>query len=530
MPKRLFLLKLGQWFTANKGLLLIITALTIGVVLRLWDFGNLPAGLAKDEASLVVEADSLYHYGIDRNGMSYPAYFVSWGSGQNVLYSYILALLVPLGLSAVVIRLPMLISGVMTLFIVYGIAKKLFSPSVAIIAIFLLAISPWHVMLSRWVYEANLLPFVFSLAFLCLLQVDRNPFWFIASAVLLGLSLYTYATAYFLVPLFLLLVIAFLVFRRMVPIKILLAGAAVFALVSFPIFLFILVNMFKWDPIHIGMITIPRLISSQPRFMEMVEFLHGAGLKGYYYNFLTMGKILFLHTDELIYNFIPPFGFLFPGAILLALVGACLAAGKTINQKLIGPWAFGVWLVISFILGIIQPPNVMRINILFIPLILCVAVTLDWIVRDRRILVIPIFLVLMSYGVLFWRVYTGPDYRGAVGWNFNYGIIPAIQSTMEYPQTPVCISNELEMPYIYVELVDFRNPQEFLSEIKYEDPNVKFRIVTHMGRYSFGIQNCALNGNTIYILMNDQKLPLDESLFTSGTFGDYVVYYPRKAE
>jgi 4-amino-4-deoxy-L-arabinose transferase-like glycosyltransferase len=529
MTKKLFLSQLGYWLIAKKELLLIIAALIIGMGFRLWDFGNLPAGLAMDEASLVVEAKSLYHYGIDRNGMSYPAYFVSWGSGQNVLYSYILAMLVTLGLSTVVIRLPMVISGVMTLLVVYGIAKKLFSPSAAVLAMFLLAISPWHIMLSRWVYEANLLPFVFSLAFLCLLQADRNPLWFLAGAALSGLCLYTYATAYFLVPLFLLLAAAFLIYRKIIPIKIIVAGIAVFAVISIPIFLFILVNMFQWGPIHIGPVTIPRLISSEPRFMEMVGFLHGAGFRWYYYNFLTLAKILFLHTDELIYNSIPPYGFLFPGAILLALVGAFLAAGR-IRQKNIGPWAFGVWLAVSFIVGIIQPPNVMRINILFIPLILCVAAALDWIIRDRKILVVPVSLVLMSYAILFWRDYTGPDYRGAVGWNFNDGLIPAIQSTMEVPQTPVCITNELNMPYIYVELADFRNPKDYLSTIQYEDPNAKFRIVIHMDRYSFGMQNCALNGSTIYILKNDQKLPLDESLFTIRTFGDYVVYYPRRDE
>jgi hypothetical protein len=528
MPKGLLLNKLGQWFSANKVRLLIVSALAIGIILRLWDFGNLPAGLAEDEASAVVEAASLYHYGIDRNGMSYPVYFVSWGSGQNVLYSYLLAPLVPLGLSAVVIRLPMLISGVITLLIVYGIAKKLFSPSVAIIAIFLLAISPWHVMLSRWVYEANLFPFVFSLAFLCLLHVDRNPLWFFAGAAFLGLSLYTYATSFFLIPLFILLTVAFLIFRKIIPIGIILAGLAVFSLISFPIFLFILVNIFRWNPIHIGVITIPRLIS-EPRFVEMVGFMHGSRFSGYYYNLLTLAKILFLHTDELVYNSIPPFGFLFPGAILLAVIGAFLAAGK-INQKAIGPWAFGIWLVLAFIVGIIQPPNVNRVNILFIPLILCVAAALDWIIRDRKILVVPVFLVLSSYTVLFWREYTGPDYRSAVGWDFNNGLIPAIQSTMDYPQTPVCITNELNMPYIYVELVDLRNPKDYLSGIQYMDPNVKFRIVEHMGRYSFGIQNCALGSGNIYILKNDQRLPLDESLFTSRIFGDYVVYYPRKTE
>jgi hypothetical protein len=516
-------------YFANPSRLLVLFAFLIGILLRLWDFGNLPAGLNVDEASIGVEASSLYHYGIDRNGMSFPVYFISWGGGQNVLYAYLLIPFVPLGLSPAMIRLPMLIAGILTLMVVYGIARKLFSSSVAILALFLIAVSPWHIMLSRWALESNLLPFVFSLAFLCLLNVDRNPLWFLACTALLALSLYAYATAHFLVPLFLFLIVVFFLIKPILSKKVLLAGIAVFVLITIPIFLFIIVNALPLDAIHLGMISIPRVIS-EPRFIEMTGFLNGAGLKWYINNLLTLAKILFLHTDELIYNSIPPYGFLFPGAILFVFVGAFLIAGRIKNQKSIGLWAFGAWLVLALLLGIIQPPVVHRINILFIPLILCVAAALDWIIRDKKILVIPVLLGLMSYGVLFWRVYTGSEYRNAVGWGFNNGLIPAIQSVMEYPEIPVCITNEMSMPYIYVELVDFRNPRDYLASIKYMDPDVKFRIVEKMDRYSFGIQNCSLDRKNIYILKSDQKLPLGESLFTSRAFGDYIVYFPKQTE
>jgi len=510
--------------------LLVFFAFLIGFVLRVWDFGNLPAGLNVDETSLSVEAASLHYYGIDRNGESFPVYFIAWGGGQSVLYSYLLSSLVPLGLSPVVIRLPMLISGLLTLVIVYGIARKLFSPATALLALFLLAISPWHIMMSRWALDANLFPFVFSLAFLCLLGINRNPLWFLAGTTLLALSLYAYATAHFLVPLFLLLTVAFLWIKPLISRKVLLAGIALFALLSMPIFLFIIINVFQLPEIHLlGMITIPRLIS-EPRFMEMTGFMNGAGIKFYYNNLLTTAKILFLHTDDLVYNSIPPFGFLFPGAILFALVGAFLVAEKFKKQKLFGIWALGAWLILAFVLGIIQPPTVHRINILFIPLILCVGVVLDWIIRDKKVLAATVAIGLTAYAVLFWREYTGSDYRNSVGWDFNYGLNPAIQSIGKYPDLPVCITNELYMPYIYVQLVDFRNPKDYLASIVYENPISKFRYVIKMDRYSFGIQNCDLNMKTIYILKNDQQLPIDESFFTTRDYGDYVVYIPKTAQ
>jgi hypothetical protein len=162
--------------------------------------------------------------------------------------------------------------------------------------------------------------------------VDRNPLWFLACTALLALSLYAYATAHFLVPLFLFLIVAFLFIKPIISRKVLITGIALFAVLSTPIFLYIVVNAFQLDPIHLGRITIPRMIS-EPRFIAEVGFLNGSRLSWYINDLLTLGKILFLHEDPFIENMIPPYGFLFPGAILLALVGGGLIAGKFKNQN-----------------------------------------------------------------------------------------------------------------------------------------------------------------------------------------------------
>jgi hypothetical protein len=506
--------------------LLVTLAFLIGVGLRVWEFGTLPKGLEQDEASIAVEANSLYHYGIDRNGISFPVHFIAWGSGQNALYGYLLLPLVPFGLTTFTIRLPMLISGILTLLIVFAIARKIFSPSIALLSLFLMAISPWHISISRWALESNIFPFMFSLSFLCLMHIDRNAFWFPISMALFGLSMYAYGTAYFVIPLFLLAASVFILWKKMLSWKMLLSGLGVYFAVALPIFLFILINAFQLPEIRIGAVTIPRVISD-PRIIEMTGFLSG-GKKWYYYDLLTTAKILFLHTDGIPNNFIPPFGYLFPGAILFSLIGAGLAADKFFKEKLFGFWAFGVWLTLAFLLSMTIPPAVHRINIIFIPLILCAAVAMDWILRDKRILLLPAAAGLIAYAVLFWREYLSPEYQDEVGWEFNAGMVPAVQSVMEYPDAPVCITNEMNFPYVYVQLVDQRNPEEYLATIRYLDPVAKYRVVEKMGRYSFGIQNCTLDAKTIYILKMDQSLPLDEALFNTETFELYVVYIPKE--
>jgi hypothetical protein len=61
----------------------------IGTILRFLQFGNIPTGFHGDEASIGFEAFSLLNTGADRWGHKLPAYFLSWGSGQNTLYGYL---------------------------------------------------------------------------------------------------------------------------------------------------------------------------------------------------------------------------------------------------------------------------------------------------------------------------------------------------------------------------------------------------------------------------------------------------------
>ncbi|KXK11693.1 MAG: hypothetical protein UZ14_CFX002002661 [Chloroflexi bacterium OLB14] len=143
---------------------LFIFILIIGIFARTWEFGNIPAGLNPDEASSGIEAYYIYKYGIDRNGISYPVHLISWGSGQNVFYTYLLIPFVAFaGLSANVIRFPIMLSGILSLPLIYYVGKKLFDEKLALLVMFFLAISPWHIVNTRWAVESNILPFVFYL-------------------------------------------------------------------------------------------------------------------------------------------------------------------------------------------------------------------------------------------------------------------------------------------------------------------------------------------------------------------------------
>ena len=71
------------------GIVLACLITLTGTALRIYKFPQVPVGLQQDEISEAYEAYSLLHTGRDRWGNRLPAYFLSWGSGQNVLQSYL---------------------------------------------------------------------------------------------------------------------------------------------------------------------------------------------------------------------------------------------------------------------------------------------------------------------------------------------------------------------------------------------------------------------------------------------------------
>ena len=130
--------------------ILALLLLALGAVLRLAALGALPFGLNQDEASAGYEAFALLRSGIDRCGKSWPVLFVSWGSGQNVLMSYLaMPFIALLGLNEWTLRLPNAISGCLTLLVFWRLARRAGGRRVGLLALFVLAANPWHIMINR---------------------------------------------------------------------------------------------------------------------------------------------------------------------------------------------------------------------------------------------------------------------------------------------------------------------------------------------------------------------------------------------
>ena len=118
--------KIVNFFSERTNVYFVLL-LFLGVLLRIIRFGVTPNGLNQDEAFAGYEAFSLANYGVDSAGYHNPVYFVSWGSGMNVLESYLAIPFVKIfGLNVYTIRMPQLLVAIASLPFVYLIVKNVF--------------------------------------------------------------------------------------------------------------------------------------------------------------------------------------------------------------------------------------------------------------------------------------------------------------------------------------------------------------------------------------------------------------------
>lgn len=173
--------------------------------IRAYDLADDPPGLYMDEVSSAYNAWSILKTGKDEHGNLFPVYFEAFGEYRHGLYIYsMIPSLFVFGLNDFGTRFTSVIFGILSIIVLYFLAKRLFDTNIALLSTALFAIQPWHMHLSRVAFEGISFVFLFLLAFLLFFKGFEKKYWLFFSALLFGLSVYSYGVAKLFVPLFLL--------------------------------------------------------------------------------------------------------------------------------------------------------------------------------------------------------------------------------------------------------------------------------------------------------------------------------------
>jgi len=183
----------------------LVLVLLLAGFLRLWRLNEVPVSLFGDELDVGYQAYSMLMTGRDYYGNFMPLHFHSLAEWRTPLYLYSAVPTVAIfGVSPWGVRLPAAIFGILGVWAFYLLIKELFeNEKLALISVFVMAISPWHIQYSRAAFEVTQLLFFLILGLFLFLKALKNGKWLWLSAFCFSLTPWIYSTAKLFTPMLL---------------------------------------------------------------------------------------------------------------------------------------------------------------------------------------------------------------------------------------------------------------------------------------------------------------------------------------
>lgn len=202
---------------------LLVLIAGFALFVRAYKVTSIPSSLSWDEVSIGYNAYSILKTGRDEHGRFLPIdTFVGYGDYKPPLAVYLTVPFVAVfGLTELAVRLPSVIAGTFAVLLTYFVVLELFDHrkkefsfgiwhlafSIPTTAALLLAVSPWHIQLSRAGWEANIALTILILGIWLVLRARRSPRLLIVCWVPFVLAMYTFNSARYVAPLLALLFI-----------------------------------------------------------------------------------------------------------------------------------------------------------------------------------------------------------------------------------------------------------------------------------------------------------------------------------
>lgn len=493
------------------GLLLIFL---VGVFLRVYLYPDVPPGLNQDEAAAAYEAYSLLRTGSDQWGNPLPVHFPGWGAGQSVLYSYLTIPAIGLfGLTRAATRSTNLICGLLTLPLVFHVVSRWFDRRTAWIALTAVAVLPWHVMMSRWGLDANLLPFFLLLGCAtvttCLLD-ERSRALTPLCLVPWALGLYAYGLSLLVTPF--LVALLFLAHGQRIRAAPALWGSALatFLILAAPLALYVGKDYFVKGELGIEPY-LPFTVPSLPS--QRLSHVQGSLLA----NLAANGRLMLSNFDDgRIWNSFPPFAPLFLLPTPLFFVGLYFLAkrGRRALENI-----FLLWAIACLPLLALVEVNLNRGNAVLLPIVVIssFAVTqVDAVIRHptvrtavRVLCVVWVVVGTALFASAYFRTYTN-----VAGQKFRRGLGPAIQAATRArtADEAILVTDSIPLDYMNVLYLQQIPPEFFHAEAEFSVGENGLFDVHRVGPYHFDEASLRrahadLDASFVYLLRSNETAP-----------------------
>lgn len=493
--------------------LLLLFIIIIACALRFVSLGTNPPSLTWDEAAWGYNAYTLGLNGRDEFGRFLPHdYLESFGDFKPPMYAYLDIIPVKLfGLTPFATRFPSAFFGVLTVLFTYLLVKQIFLKSkykewYALTSSLLLAISPWHLMLSRAAFEANVATFFLVTGVWLFLYSMQEKKWLLPfSAASFVASMYTFNSARIVAPL-LLIVLALGFWKSLWQKKaVVLVAVVVGVLLILPTAKFLLspqaklrfqeVNIFS--DISVIKTTNQAIANDNNSLIGKVihnrRIAYAGDFLGHYFDNLS-SNFLFIHGDG---N--PKFSIQDVGQMYLWDIPFFLAGILFLWKKREGKWwLIPLWLLLAIIPAATarETPHALRTEATLPTFQILSAYGFVQIINYQfsimkfklsRNIILSIALGLLFINVMYCQHDYFTTYPKAYSGEWQYGY----EQSIAYAQSQynnydrIQVTQSLGRPYIYYLFFTKTDPNVFRQTAKISRDPFGFVTVESFGKYQF---------------------------------------------
>lgn len=505
----------------------------IALFVRFYQLGTNPPSLSWDEVAWGYNGYAFSYDLRDEFGKYLPyEYIESFGDYKPPFYAYLT--IVPInvwGLTALAARFPSAFFGVLTVVMMYLLAKRIFPGTqgdyIGMVSAAFLAISPWHINLSRAAFEANVAVFFIMLgvwAFLYAIteKSKRQTLWLSLAAVSFALSLYIFNTTRIVAPL-LAIVLAIAFYKRLFVLKkaVVIAGI-VGCMLALPLVPFLLSPQASLRFKEVNIFSDPKIVEMSNQEIQndnnawWSKIIHNRRAK---YTFAYMKhyldhfnpSFLFIRGDRNPRFSTQDVGQLFLWDLPFFLIGIFMLFKRKEGHW----WLIPTWLLIGIIPAATarETPHALRIENslpMFYMLIAygfyqCMQYMQGYIVSQtrQRLVIGTVIVLLLGNFAYYYHGYLSHYPREYSGeWQYGYKEVVSYVTSVKGTYEQVYITSEVGRPYIYFLYYEPIDPETFRKNATVTRDVFGFVTVDRVGKYYFSKIPAKMETNgkkTLYI-------------------------------
>ncbi len=514
--------------------------------MRLLALNNFPAGLNADEAAIGYNAYSLLQTGKDEYGQSFPLTFKSFGDYKPGLYFYLVMPFIKiLGLNEWAVRLSSAILGILTVYLIFLLAKEIFqSEKIGLWSALLLAISPWHLHFSRGGWETNVATFFMTLGIFLFIKGLKNYSLIFISLISFLLSMYAYQSPRLIVPIIGLFLLIFY-HRPLIEVVRPLLKDKLKSILVVSLLLILVIPLAGQFISGTGSARYSGLtFLSDPGLISRIQQLRGehdnsgsilavslhnkltafaSAFLGHYLDHFN-GNFLFINGDPLIRNKVPEVGQFYLVEFLFLVMGIIYLIKKQFEHKKI----LLIWILVAPLASAMtyQTPHALRALNLVIPLTLIMGLgvteLISWLKGKWRILLGGVILIAVTFEFIHYleSYYVVYPKRYPLSW--EYGFKEMVQKLNKYEGSykKVVITDRYDQPYILVLFYKQYDPSKYQPQAKLSPRDqFNFGTIRAFDKYEFRepMENELNSPNTLFV-MSGEKAPKNVKILDQVDF------------